>query len=210
MISDLDCVKLCAACYSDPGAFDLTVQTQGVWFGVKDTGDCVVAAFRGSDNIPDWRRDIEAQMENYSALYGYEKGFGLGLPTAIKRLRELTGAMPLVLTGHSLGAAHAALVAPQSCPGKVVLFGCPRPGDARLRAYMERQNISITSYRNRRDPVTELPDFSLSLPLVKFAPVADFIPLDAAPACGDELTPFLDHHINLYVQGMEKYDADRA
>lgn len=116
---------------------------------------------------------------------------------------------PLYITGHSLGAARAALYAfsrvKRGLPvAGVYLFGCPNPGDRHIGLTLS--SVPVQSYRNRRDLVTDVPvdlDF-LNEEYVKPAPVAAFN--EKAPS-GDSWGVFSDHHSELYLAGAEKLTA---
>ena len=68
----------------------------------------------------------------------------------------------VTLTGHSLGAARACILAGElaalSRPiAELILFGCPRPGFATLASMVQQSVQRIASYRNGNDPVTQVP-----------------------------------------------------
>ena len=65
-----------------------------------------------------------------------------------------------IITGHSLGAAHAAIFAAlftaNNLPWKeLVTFGCPRPGYQALRNLLCGR--AMTAYRNGHDVVPTVP-----------------------------------------------------
>jgi acyl-CoA synthetase (AMP-forming)/AMP-acid ligase II len=167
--SDLDLARLCAASYSDASAFDYVdngAQT-GVWVAVKKLPDVDVIVFRGSDDVEDWLRDFDAAMIS-TPLGLVHAGFYKNMDAVILDVRPCP-----VITGHSLGAARAAIYAAmqQHTPAHLALFGCPRPGAEALAQMLEVDSIS--SYKNRSDPVTDVP---MTLPDFPYVHVRDFIP----------------------------------
>src|ERR1700722_10656049 len=142
MITDLDACNYCAACYSSPAQFDAIysgVASDDVWCGVKALEDCSVVAFRGSVCFLDWQRDLDSVMIPDSELGGVERGFLSGVREVYQKIiPTLSLLKPLVITGHSLGAARALifaglLTAAGTKPVRVVTFGSPRPGAEKLK-----------------------------------------------------------------------------
>ncbi len=207
MIDNLTCAKLCQACYWDTAQFDHIIQAGGdaVWAGVKLYPDCVAVAFRGSTTIEDWLHDFQTFMVNDPDLGLVEQGFLVGVRDAHDQISPLVD-RPLVVTGHSLGAAHAFLFAAlqglhKTPAAKVVTFGPPRPGGSTVRALL--QDTPGFSYKNGYDPVTDAPlDIPLVAPYIEPYP---FIKLHAPPAENDPWGRYMGwHHIQNYVAALSE------
>lgn len=203
MISDYTCAKLCWSCYNDIDIFDYVINNDHVWLGVIDNIESTILAFRGSVCFLDWWRDFEAFAIFDDQLGAVERGFLEGLHDVFAQLDK---SRPMVLTGHSLGAAHAQLIGGLCIANnievdKIVVFGSPRPGYAHLKSLL--QDTPVFSYKNRHDPVTDVP---FTLPDFPYASMRDFIKLDAAPPDGDEWLFLADHHSELYMQALAKKD----
>ncbi|SIO38681.1 Lipase (class 3) [Bradyrhizobium erythrophlei] len=94
-------------------------------------------------------------------------------------LRPLTG-QPVIVTGHSLGAARAAvmcglMVADGAAPAARVVFGEPKPG---LMDFAERiKDVPARSYRNgdalHHDLVTDVP---FSFPPLQYVHPTPIVP----------------------------------
>jgi pimeloyl-ACP methyl ester carboxylesterase len=212
--SDLDCANYCAACYSSPAQFDAVFSgaaTEEVWVGVKSLDDCCVVAFRGSVSFLDWQRDLDSIMIADSYLGGVEQGFMEGMLDTFKKLSAVTlpDKNPLIITGHSLGAAraliYAAMMAGVRKVANVVTFGSPRPGAEKLKYLLS--GVTINSYRNRHDPVTNVP---FDFPGMPYVHPRDLIAVDAPPRLPDSWGLLADHHIALYVQAMQLQEAKNA
>ena len=108
-----------------------------------------VLAFRGTTTIEDFLTDARVRLRAVRGLPGARghSGFQEALDSvweqiaaALQDMRNRHGALPLYLTGHSLGAAQSLLAAQRlrsardlSSPVFVVNLGCPRVGDTHLR-----------------------------------------------------------------------------
>ena len=158
MITALQAAQFCEGIYSpvDP-FFDSVLNHGGIVAGIKHQGGDTILAFRGSANIPDWLRDFECIPEYERGLGWIDSGFYLDVQGFCKMVAPMiTG--NLVLTGHSLGAAHAVFCAANIRSAQLTVFGCPRTslGDE-LAKIIAENGTKITSYRNWSDIVTTVP-----------------------------------------------------
>jgi hypothetical protein len=120
-------------------------------------------SFRGTqpDDVSDLATDLRANTVAWSESAGrVHAGFAAATRALMPQLRTwLDGSAPdpskLILTGHSLGAALATLVATLWQPGLLVTLGSPRIGDANFAATLA--TIKIMRFVNCCDAVTELP-----------------------------------------------------
>jgi Lipase (class 3) len=195
MITDRDCAHLVRALYAYPGDLpvvwdhlDNGIGDDDVYWGAKIVDGCVVAVFRGStmaaypDNpLPgvDWIRDMRFIANPFlrADLGPVHHGFDIGMPTAAKELTSFAEERPVIVLGHSLGAARATL-----CCGHLIKAGCmplarivwgePLSGFAQLAEIMSVVRNS-RSYCNGDgetvDPVTLLPPpigFRRATPLI--------------------------------------------
>ena len=81
-------------------------------------------------------------------------------------------------------------------PDRIVTFGCPRPAFAGFRKFMLAGGFPIRSYKNRHDPVTDVP-FLMGL----YKRVTEPIKLDVFDWRDSGIK---EHGIDLYVAGLEK------
>jgi hypothetical protein len=164
MISDVDAVGLCVASYQNPllGAWDHFwdgTDPDGICGGIKNN----TLVLRGSITREDWFRDFEVVKlgpRKFHPEFGsIHAGFDEGLDEfAAKALPLLSDGA--TFCGHSLGAAHAWLLAGRYIlqagrPGGIKVFGSPRPGCLQFAQYVA--SVPKSSYRNGLDPVTEVP-----------------------------------------------------
>ena len=205
---DIDAVRLCAAIY------DPETPWASLWKGTDPDGIYAAVSanylvFRGSVTGADWARDFRANPIMHPKLGGVEFGFMEGIDEFANKVVPSLGDNPIVC-GHSLGAARAVLfgallAANGKPPAAIVAFGCPKPGFLRLSEILAP--VSIRSYKNRFDPVTDVPlTFYPDLPYIQ--PRAQ-IQLDVKPA-PDDFGFFADHHVNLYVEGVEQCNGEKA
>lgn len=132
--NDVDLVNLSAAIYHDTSSWDyLDAGTDdGVYYAIKKFDDCDVVVFRGSITALDWWRDLRAAPLETNNIGTVHEGFHAGMEHMWADARSML-TKPVVVTGHSLGAARAdilcGLMAADKCPPvHCAVFGEPRPG----------------------------------------------------------------------------------
>ena len=139
-------------------------QTDTHGFGALRPADgLVILAFRGTEpeELTDIATDLDASMTPWSESAGnVHEGFARAarsvLPSVTTWLQTTQGGRTgLVLTGHSLGAAIATLVASVCRPNDLITIGCPRLGDADFAATLGE--VEVTRFVDCCDLVTELP-----------------------------------------------------
>jgi hypothetical protein len=203
--------SLCQAIYSrtalidqwqrfDPGLDD------GVCYGVRKFDGFDVVVFRGSITAQDWISDLRALIVP-TRIGHVHAGFFAGMEHVWSELRPLLS-QPVIVAGHSLGAARAAIlcglmVKDGVTPFRRVVFGEPKPGLIDFADLIKA--IPAASYRNgdtvHHDLVTDLPPSFPPLTYVHPTPVA----VVCAEPDGNEfekLGVFAWHHIELYVSAL--------
>jgi len=191
---------ICAATYDANTAWDVLWTKDNVLVGLKDN----VVAFRGSVTPLDWFRDFMADLYIHPVLGGVERGFSEGADDVFTEIVPYLN-QDTVVCGHSLGAARAIIFAGLMAakgikPAAVVVFGSPRPGLAQLSEILA--HTVIRSYKNRTDPVTDVP-----LPFLGSWYVH---PCDAIHVNCADPTDFgllADHHIGLYEKGVQALEC---
>jgi predicted lipase len=147
----LACVQASADAYTE----DPTVQTPLAHAIIREAGGVVVVAFRGTQHAIDWLTDLYAWYSSATHLrWADGPGRGRvhhGFASAFESIAGLLSseldayrAWPIILTGHSLGAAIAQLFA--GCVGarlhSCYTFGSPRVGDGLWAEYYDATQIS--------------------------------------------------------------------
>ena len=214
-MNDYEISKICQRLYWDNSAMDLFWDKiwpiDGSYVAVKFVGETPVLVFRGSTTSYDWYLNFNADPEKDGSIGWIPRGFGLGFwPIQDEVMTYLNGKSPIV-TGHSRGAAVAAEAAGiLAChgikPERVVLMGCPRPGEQKLKDILS--DIPVANYKNGSDPITDVP-FYIDLPGkhfdAKYIQVRDFTELNEKVKCSEEWPfNFEYHHIENYVAGIKK------
>jgi len=112
------------------------------------------------------------------------------------------------LTGHSLGAARASILAGLMIqaghpPGRLVTFGCPKPGFQMFADIIKP--ITQVSYRNgsdgHHDPVTDVP---FTFPPEEYVHPVPLTFITQAPDPGDRWGMFAFHGIAYYQRAIRK------
>jgi hypothetical protein len=213
-MTDLDSANLCAKIYAVDAA------TDKFWSNYWEVNEIVCAhavidgvsviVFRGSITPEDWMRDLDAIPMWTSKLGFVHAGFYEGLETLYPLIEAVVGNQ-VIITGHSLGAARACLTAglfahdasANAIPCPVVTlctFGQPKPAFANLGRIIAKSGMEHRSYRNLNDPIPLVP--MEIFPFINYQNTEPWVALSAEPAAND-LGPLRDHHIDLYVQGIQ-------
>jgi pimeloyl-ACP methyl ester carboxylesterase len=206
MPGDAAIAALCTEIYQPtaPTAFDHydAGTDDGICWAIKRLEGFDVVVFRGSKTLEDWLRDVQARATP-SRIGHVHSGFYAGMEHMWADLRPLLS-QPAIVTGHSLGAARAAVLAAlMTVDGAPlvarVVFGEPKPGLLDFAKLIT--GIAGRSYRNgddtHHDLVTDLP---LSFPPTQFVHPTPIIPVCCRPT-GDLFSTmgvFAYHHIELY------------
>ena len=122
-----------------------------------------VLCFRGSDNVRAWITNLDALPAPWRGGGEVHRGFAAALDVAwpvVETAIQQT-APPVVMTGHSLGAALATLAASLRPEATLITFGSPRVGDAAFGASMTRRPAESRRYVDNRDIVCRLPSARL-------------------------------------------------
>jgi predicted lipase len=207
MPSDAAIVALCAEIYQPTavaGAFDdydAGMDDLICWAVKRLTGFDVVV-LRGSVTIQDWLRDVQA-LAVPSRIGHVHSGFYAGMEHMWADLKPLLS-QPAIVTGHSLGAARAAVLAALMTvdgvpPVARVVFGEPKPGLLDLAKPVT--GIPGGSYRNGDDTHHDLiTDVPFSFPPMQYVHPTPIIPVCCRPDDSEfaELGVFAWHHVQLY------------
>ena len=205
--SDLTIAETVAALYDDHrwSEFASVNTTEGVVWGVKIIDKAAIAVFRGSVTKLDFVKDFMALPAMIIDDIGpVHSGFALGCAPAVIQLRNiLPGDVDLIICGHSLGAARAWIAAGlaivnEMIPFRIVTFGSPRPGYAKLASIVSE--VPQKSYRNLHDFVCEVP-FTIH-PTFPYVQPCVFTPLNVPPEPNDDWGPLADHHFELYLKAI--------
>ncbi|UCH75851.1 MAG: lipase family protein [Rhodospirillales bacterium] len=121
--------------------------------------DFSVLCFRGSDNLGSWITNLNAVPSPWRAGGRAHRGFATALEAVWMQVEAAVdrAPRPLVMTGHSLGAALATLAASLRPDAELITFGSPRVGDAAFSESVVRRKGALRRYVNNRDIVCRLP-----------------------------------------------------
>lgn len=219
MPDDLTTGEICVRLYADnvlhDRFWDRLWPQNGGYVGLKHTADADVIVWRGSTTVYDWLLNFDALPEADPDLGMLHAGFARGVRPVQDAITAAVQDRPVIVTGHSRGAAQACIfaghmVARGHPPVRLMVMGCPRPGYQKLADVLHTGGVEIHSYKNHGDPVTDVPfnidliGTACDLPYVQVAP---FIPLPAPPGAEISLDPLAAHHWRLYMQGLRRMFA---
>ncbi len=141
------------------------------WAYIAEGKDLIVLSFRGTTSIANWGTNLNADLthpegtdEHLRVHEGFYEAFvklnegELGIKNKIDAVKKSTnGAIPIYITGHSLGGALAQIAAAVLGSDQVAAcytFGSPRVGNAYFDLW-----VKVPSYRvmNYADIVPEVP-----------------------------------------------------
>ena len=129
-------------------------------FAVVSAARTALIVFRGtrSNSIRDLNTDLSFLPTNWAGRGNVHNGFWASLQAVLPRIQVwLDNVRPsrLIVTGHSLGAAQATLLAGIHGEAELVTFGSPRVGDAKFAASFSGRKME--RYVDCLDFVTRVP-----------------------------------------------------
>ena len=199
MIAPHPAAQLCAAIYDGSSPWDHHWSIGGIVCGHKHIAGDDVFAFRGSASTLDWIKDAGALPVSDHEVGIVHAGFLVGMDDfLLAALPVMQASKSIVLTGHSLGGAHARiggakLVCRKLAITQIITFGSPKPGYSRLSDILQRSAVNHSSFRNQLDPVPTLPMFGA------WQHPEQYTPVSASPSFA-MLPELADHEIALYVK----------
>lgn len=132
-------------------------------FAAIDAERHAIVAFRGTSSFNDFLTDIWFGLERWDGAGRVHSGFWRSLEMILEEVRAWLKSVEyarLTITGHSLGAAMATLLATLEPKARLVTFGSPRVGDADFAAALEGRDVR--RYVDTIDAVTGMPPPLLS------------------------------------------------
>jgi triacylglycerol lipase len=150
-------------------------------WGSKTNFGCVtsiesstVIACRGTNTLEEWATDAEINgkvpFKDWGLVHkGFYDIFESALPEISTALLSYPG-KPIILTGHSLGAAVATLLAVElhlrnpSADISLVTFGSPKVGDSTFTKPFNESKIKSCRIFNSLDHIPQLPPALLGIP----------------------------------------------
>ena len=186
-------------------AFDKIFYSNKITVGVKACEGGIVFAFAGSEKPTDFVRDLESMQGAC-----YHSGLGRIVGSFYEKMDDvftelqpwIKSGKPLYICGHSLGAAHAMLLAGLilNAGGAVAtleLFEPPLTGAAFLRDLILHNVGRVRAFKNGISPVTQLP---AARNLVQFP----LIYLHESPSTPWQLNPLAWHSMELIEKALEE------
>lgn len=213
MLTPIQACDFLLSLYGDGKIFDyisLPPKDGGVCWGVKSFGGLNVLALRGSKTFQDWFRDFHAFANPFHSnkLGVVHPGFYAGMEETYQDIKSRVSG-PIVITGHSLGAARSAIlsglyISDGIVPVGRIAFGEPKPGFSKLAALLSTLPSDL-SYRNKgvngHDLVTDVP---FTFPPEEYVHSTKLQDICGEPPKNDEWGPLAWHHLELYRQGLGK------
>lgn len=202
-LTDADLAELCAASYKPAYQWDNAWSAQDIHVAHKLIEGIDVIVFRGSVDYIDWVRDFKGIPEKHPRLGWCHDGFLDYMDLVFEEVMAVIG-RDIIVTGHSLGAARASILAGLlvSHGSKLVarvVFGEPRPGFNQLATILRQSGAQLRSYRNGSDPVTQVPEL-----FGRYVHPSPLIALHAEPQRHDDMDVLRYHDIDLYLSALRK------
>lgn len=162
MKTDLELALMCQDIYNDTPTMSNRVQVGDIVFGVLDTPDEFLVVMRGTtQNSPiDFLEDADAIPFTDPTLGLLYRGFSAGTVDACSAILLSIPSKPWRITGHSLGASRADIIAARATlaghpPACVIKFASPRSGGDSLVSVLS--GIAGRSYVRSGDPIPDVP-----------------------------------------------------
>lgn len=202
--SDVDLVNICARIYQSTDGWDHydSGPDDGIAWALKKLDGFDVVVFRGSITAHDWAEDFRA-FPTITRVGTVHYGFYDGMEKMHMEVSSML-TQPVMVTGHSLGAARAdilcaLMVTGGKPPARRAVFGEPRPGMPDFAAFLK--DVPGHGYRNAdahgHDYVTDVPPQMFGG--LSFTHPKPLVDVSASPT---GVGPFRYHHIELYRAAM--------
>jgi hypothetical protein len=185
---------------------DLKTDTQG--FGAYRSDDrTALVSFRGTqpDKVTDVATDLEAHQVPWNESRGnVHGGFAAAARSVIPQVKgwldERSDRNRLIMTGHSLGAAIATLVASVLRPTLLITLGSPRVGDPTFA--LNLAGIDGARIVDCCDAVTEVPP---ELPIYTHIRSPTYITKDGAIVENPSAEEIAKDHLHARIEYFVKY-----
>lgn len=205
---DLELAQASADIYEPRAKWDRFWIDEGIYVALRRIDGLDIVCFRGSITDEDWKDNLNFWPTRHPEIGYCHSGFLEGMEMVYGNLRPALRDC-VAVTGHSLGAARALIFAGLLTvrglkPARVTTFGTPRPGFARLSQVLIDGGYPIRCFKNRRDPITDVP----YLGGLYTRPVPQTM-LNVA-AYPPEVGVFSDHHMPLYLEGVKRLYPDQV
>ena len=191
---------------------------------IAERPDAVILAFAGTDPVV-WQNlatDFSARpTANTNTHAGFERAAGAAAPEVAQAIQiSQQSHRPLFITGHSLGAALAALAAQMAVAGglpprAVYAFGMPRVGGSQFQASYNASLGDVT-YRlvHGIDLVARVPMSSLGYRhvgrLLQCAGGAKFTATQVLSQVGSDEPAFAQQFANVFLRGINNVLSGRV
>lgn len=211
-MTDAQIANLLLDLYGGKNSFDFVESgsgDSGICWAHKRVDGVDYIFLRGSVTLQDWFRNLLALAApwTHETLGPVHPGFLLGMDRCWAEIKQRTSG-PWVVSGHSLGAARAAVLTGLMIESGVtplcrVVFGEPKPGFSKLAQYIS--HVPSRSYRNGHnrdhDLVTSVP---ISFPPEEYVHAEALIDVTAIPSLKQTLKygPLRYHVMELYAQAL--------
>ena len=176
-------LEMSMAAYDDDSTHGRLQGTHDGQAILNDDGQQLTIAFRGTESVTDWIRNVMRYRTACPYLPGTKVHAGFlsqyaGLQTQVMEHMHTSRATRIIVTGHSLGGALATLCAAELATRFTTMsiacyvYGSPRVGDRRfVQAIENLSNLTILRIHVPRDLVTNLPYFGfVHTPNVTYVP----------------------------------------
>lgn len=185
--------------------FDKLYQINDTVCGVVLRDGVQYAVFQGTCNLPGWEADFDVVSVKLPVFGKVHQGFYANLKN-IRALVVLDASLPIVVSGHSKGAAEAVLFAAMLQQEKLnvsaVLFACPNAGEQQFADWCSK-NLAAISFRN-----ADVDGWGDPIPLTPISPYTAPVPHTIITAQPDQfLMPLEWHSAVLYLRAAFRYSS---
>jgi triacylglycerol lipase len=146
--------------FRQAGFFKAGDDTQAMLVVRGTPPELAVLAFRGTETLRDWIKNINLPLVPFAGGGRVHSGFLRGLDAVWPEIERALNGMscPVYFTGHSLGAALATIAAARHQPRALYTFGSPQLGDAVFAGVVRCPTYRIV---HSTDAVTAVPGEAL-------------------------------------------------
>ena len=198
-----------------PGVFHQVIRVGETVCGTTLIDGTFYIVNQGTETAEGWEADFDAEPIAHPVLGQLHSGFDKNLPALmVQLLATIPLNAPVIVTGHSKGAAEGAILAARltlACVHvtRCILFACPNAGFAPFANWLNL-HVPGVSYRNAPSSLSFFGDPVPLVPTSPYVPPYPHTKITEIPDGLDRLISVMWHEGKYYARAFEQQPSPNA